>query len=140
MGELGLLAQELSDATMSVNRKLDARFVEAVNHRDVELAMACFVDSPGLVVVLDGNTLHGPAQVRQFLVEAFSTVRAVRLGIEQVSHFRLGETIFAAGNAVYESEAHRGKKAVLRGAWTDARQRIAGRWVYCVLHVTRLAG
>ncbi len=138
MGELGLLAQELSDAITAANRQLDSRFLEAMNNKDVESAMACFLDSPDLVVVLYGNALRGPAALRQFLSELFSKMRTIRLEINEVAHWSLGETVFAIGTATYEFEALDGAKSTLKECWTDARQKVASRWVYVLDHATQI--
>ncbi|MBZ5563470.1 MAG: nuclear transport factor 2 family protein [Acidobacteriia bacterium] len=138
MGDLGLLAQELSDAVMAANTRLDSRFVQAMSNKDVEGAMACFIDSPDLVVLLYGKLLRGSAAVRQFLTEMFSSVRGVRLEINEVTHWSLGETVFAVGTATYEFEALDGTKSTLKECWTDARQKVAGRWVYVLDHATQI--
>jgi ketosteroid isomerase-like protein len=138
MGELGLLALELSDAITVANRHLDSRFVEAMSNKDVEGAMTCFFDSPDLVVVLYRNVLRGPAAVRQFLTDLFSRTRAIRLEINEVSHWSLGETVFAAGIATFEMEAWDGTQSTLKECWTDARHRVAGKWVYVLDHATQI--
>ena len=138
MSELGLLAQELSDAVMAANKQLDSRFLTAMSNKDVESAMACFFDSPDLVVVLYGNLLRGPAAVRQFLMDLFSKMRAIRVEINEISHWSLGETVFAVGRATYEMEAPDGATSTLKECWTDARKKVAGRWVYVLDHATQI--
>ncbi len=138
MGDLGLLAQELSDAAMAGNARLDTRFCGAMSSKDIEAAMGCFLDSPELVVVLYGKVLRGPAAVRQFLTELFSSMRTVHLEIDEVSHWSLGETVFAVGTATYQLEALDGSKSTLKECWTDARQKVAGRWVYVLSHATQI--
>ena len=123
---------------MAANARLDSRFVQAISSKDVEGAMACFVNSPDLVVVLYGNALRGPAAVRQFLSDLFSRMQAIRLEINEVSHWSLGDTVFAVGTATYEMEALDGTKSKLKECWTDARQKVAGRWVYVLDHATQI--
>ncbi len=130
MTELGLLAQELNDAAMSANARLDDRFAEAMNNKDVEAALACFMDSPDLVVVICRRVLHGPAAVRQFLTELFSGMRAVHEEINEVDRWSLGETVFSVGTATYEFESLDGSRSTRKELWTDARQKVAGRWAY----------
>ncbi len=139
MGDLGLLAQELKDAVIAANRRLDSQFVRAMCSKDVEGAMACFIDSPDLVVMLYGRLLRGPAAVRQFLTEMFSNTRRVQGEINEVTHWSLGETVFAVGTATYEFEALDGTKSTLKECWTDARQKVAGKWVYVLDHATEIA-
>ncbi len=138
MSELGLLAQELSDAAMAGNARLDRRFCDAMSNKDVEGAMRCFLDSPDLVVVLYGKILRGPTAVRQFLVDLFSGMRTVHLEIYEVTHWALGETVFAVGTATYQLEALDGSKSTLKECWTDARQKVAGQWVYVLDHATQI--
>jgi len=138
MGELGLLAQELSDAVMAANARLDSRFCEAMNRKDVEAAMACFLENPDLVVVLYGKVLRGSAAVRQFLTDWFSGMRTVHLEIHELTRWSLGETVFAVGTATYEFEAHDGTRSTMKECWTDARQKVAGRWVYVLDHSTQI--
>ncbi len=139
MGELGLLAQELSNTVMAANARLDGRFCEAMSSKDIDGAMRCFLDSPDLVVVLYGRVLRGPAVVRQFLTELFSSMRTVRLRINEVTYWSLGEIVFAAGIATYELEALDGARSTLKACWTDARQKVGGRWVYVLDHATQIA-
>ncbi len=138
MSEIELLAQELSDAVMAGNARLDSRFCEAMSNKDVEGAMGCFLDSPDLVVVLYGKVLRGPAAVRQFLLDLFSSVRTIHLEINDVTHWGLGETVFAIGTATYKLEALNGRESTLRECWTDARQKAGGRWVYVLDHATEI--
>ena len=138
MSDLGLLAQDLNDAVMSANARLDSRFVQAMSNKDVEGAMACLLDSPDLVLVLFGKVLRGPAAVRRFLTELFASMRTVHLEINEVTHWSLGETVFAVGTATYEFEALDGARSTLKECWTDARQKVAGRWVYVLDHATQI--
>jgi ketosteroid isomerase-like protein len=139
MGDLDLLAQELSDAIMAANARLDRRFCEAMSNKDVEGVMGCLLDSPGLVVVLYGKVLRGPAAVRQSLTQLFSGVRTVHLEIDDVKHWNMGETVFAAGTATYDTEARDGTRSKLKECWTDARRKVGGRWVYVLDHATQIA-
>jgi ketosteroid isomerase-like protein len=138
MGELGLLAQELSDAVMTGNARLDRAFWQAMSDKDVEGAMRCFLDSPDLVVVLYGNLLRGPAALRQYLTDMFSRMPTVQMEINQVTHWVLGETVFAVGTATYLFEDPDGRKSTLKERWTDARQRVGGRWLYVLSHATQI--
>jgi ketosteroid isomerase-like protein len=138
MSDGGLLAQELNDAAMSANARLDCRFTEAMNSKDVDGALACFMDTPDLVVVLYGNVLRGPTALRQFLTGMFSSMRTVHGEINEIKHWSLGDTVFAVGTATYEFEDLNGAKSTLKERWTDARQKVAGRWVYVLDHATQI--
>ena len=138
MGELGLLAQQLSDARMAGSARLDARFCEAMSNMDVETVLDCFLDSSDLVVVADGNILRGQAAVRRFLTDLFRKSRNVHMQINEVTHWNMGETVLAAGSATFELEALDGSKSTFQGCWTDARQKVDGRWVYILNHATQV--
>jgi ketosteroid isomerase-like protein len=139
MGELALLAQELSDSIAVANRRLHDRFVEAMNGKDVECVMACFLDSPDLMVVLYGNVLRGPAALRRFLTETFIRIRTVHLEIDEVTQWRLGDTVFAVGTATYLFEALDGARTTVKERWTDARQKAVGKWVYVLDQATQIS-
>jgi ketosteroid isomerase-like protein len=139
MSEAGLLALELKDAVMAANARLDCRFVEAMNNKDVDGVMACFADSADLVVVIWGKVLRGPAALRLFLTEVFARMRTVNLRINEITHWDLGETVFAAGTATYEFETLDGSMSAVRECRTDARQKVGGRWVYVLDHATQIS-
>ena len=138
MSELELLAQQLVDAQAAGNAWLDARFCAAMNNMDVDSVMECFLDAPDLVVVC-GNVLRGPAAVRGCLVDLFSKSRSVCLTIDEVTHWNAGETTFSLGTATCELEAVTGTRSTFKECWTDARQKVVGRWVYILGHATRIA-
>jgi ketosteroid isomerase-like protein len=138
MSELGLLARDWSDAMIAANARLDRRFCEAMSNKDVGAAMACFLDSPHLAVVLYGQLLRGPAALRQFIADLFSNMKIVHFEILELTHWSLGETVFAAGTATYHFEALDGSKSTLKERWTDARRKVNGRWVYVLSHATQI--
>ena len=131
-------AQDLSDPVMAANLELDSRFVQAMCNKDVEGAMACLLDSPDLVVVLWGTVLRGREAVRQATTDLFAKMRSVHLEMNEVKHWSLGEMVFAVGIATYEFETLDGTKSTVKECWTDARQKVAGRWVYVLDHATQI--
>jgi ketosteroid isomerase-like protein len=139
MSELGLLAQELSDAVMAGNARLDGRFCEAMSNSDIDGIMACFLDSPDLVVVLYGRVLRGPASVRQFFADLFTNVMTVRLQVDKITRWSVGEIVFALGIRAYGFQALDGTKSMSKECWTDVRQKVEGRWVYILHHATRIS-
>lgn len=138
MSELALVAQELEDAVVAANALLDRRFGEAMNSRDIEAVMACFTRSPDLVVVLWGNILRGPEALREFLVRLFSSTRAIHGQVNEITRWQVGETVFAVGTATYQLEALDGSRSTLKECWTDARQKVSGRWVYVLDHAAQV--
>jgi len=131
-------AQELSDAVRTANVELDSRFVQAMSNKDVEGAMGCLLDSPELVVVLWGTVLRGPQAIRQSITDLFAQMRSVHLEINEVTHWRLGDAVFAVGTATYEFEAPDGTKSTVKERWTDVRQNVAGKWVYVLDHAAQI--
>ena len=138
MSELALVAQELEEAVLAANARLDRRFGEAMNAMDIESVMNCFSGSPNLVVVLWGNILRGPNAVREFFVRLFSSTRTIQGQVNEITRWQAGETVFAVGTATYELEALDGSRSTLKECWTDARQQASGRWVYVFDHAERL--
>ena len=108
-----------------------------MNNKHVEGAMRCFLDAPDLVVVLNGKVVRGPAALRQALADLFSSMRTVHVEIDGLYHWSAGNTVFAAGTAVYHSDAQDGRNSTLKEYWTNARQTVRGRWVYVLSHAAR---
>jgi hypothetical protein len=50
-------------------------------------------------------------QFQRPLTELFSSMKTVRLEIHEVTHWTLGETVFAVGTAMYEFEAPDGSRS-----------------------------
>jgi len=137
MTELGILAQERMEAIRAVNQQLDGRLAGAVDAMDVESAAECFHDSTDLVVVMGGAVLRGSAELRQFLVRMLSGARRARLNIAPVARYQVDDTVFALETATYELEKLDGEKVTWEERWLDARQNVAGRWVYTVLQASQ---
>ncbi len=137
MSELGLLTQERAEAIRAANQQLERRLTRAVEGMDVASAMACFLDSPDLIVVIDGAVLRGFAGLRQFLTQTWSGIKTLRLNIQPVARHQVGETVFALENATYECERSDGGKSVWEERWIDARQNVAGRWVYVLFQASK---
>jgi hypothetical protein len=138
MGDLELLAQELIDSVRTGNARLDTAFCKAMTSRDVDGALMCFLDAPDLVVVLYGSVLSGPAALRQSLTDLFSRVTTVHCEINEIKYWTMGETVFAVGKATYHFGAPDGSLSILEECWTDARQKVGGRWVYILVHTTQV--
>ena len=139
MNDPGLLA-EIADGSIAGNLRLDEGFLHAMNGRNIEGVMACFLNTLDLVVVLDGSVLQGPEALRRCLAELFAEVRTLHLDIIEISRWSIGETVFAVGIAKCQLEALDGSKRRLKVCWTDARRQVAGRWVYVLDHATNISG
>lgn len=137
MTEPGLVA-ELAEAPIAGNLRLDEHFLHAVNDKNVEGVMACFLGHPDLVTVLDGNVLCGPEALRRWLEAVFAKMRAVHLEINDISRWCIGETVFAFGTATCHLDAPDGTQCKRTKCWTDARREVAGRWVYIFHHASEI--
>ncbi len=129
----GLLA-EFADANIAGNLHLDEEFLQAMNDKDVHRIMACFFCSSDLVVVLHDRVLRGPDALRRFLAAWVTDIRTIRLNIDEVSRWLVGETAFAVGAATWELEHRDGAATVFKACWTDARRTVANRWLYVLNH------
>ena len=121
----------------TANNELDRRFLAAMAGKDVDGAMACFLDTPDLVAVLWGKEFRGPEQLREALVGLFSQYEEVSLSIDRVREFRSGDAVIAVGQATYTFKQD-GTKTKLTEIWTDVRREVNGRWVYVLDHAEAL--
>jgi len=115
------------------NNELDRRFLAAMSNKDIEAAMACFADSPDLVVVIWGNEFRGPQQLREAMLAVFGKYNEIKLSIDRVREFRSGDAVIAVGHATYEFK-QADVKTKLTEVWTDVRRKVNGRWVYVLDH------
>ena len=133
-----LSAQDLPKPINAENMDLDSRFVHAMNNKDIDGVMACFVDSPDLVVVLYGTVLRGPATLRQYLAGMFAFPGTIHGEITNISYWRSGEMVFAVGTATMTLTPTGGPPSTITEVWTDARRKVGGKWVYLLDHATQI--
>lgn len=119
------------------NNELDQRLVTAMSCKDIDGAMACFLDSPDLVAVLWGKEFRGPDQLRQAFAGLFSQYDDVSLSIDRVREFRSGDAVLAVGQATYTLKKN-GRQTKLTEIWTDVRRKVNDRWVYVLDHAEAL--
>ena len=117
----------------TANCELDRRFLGAIESKDVEAAMSCFLASPDLVVVLWGKEMRGPDQVHAALEQLFSSYDRVRLDIDRVTELPCGDAVIAVGQATYTLSKDRVVTRITE-VWTDVRRKINGNWVYVLDH------
>ena len=130
----------LTGADLLGNQELDRRFSEAMSQKNIEQVMSCFWDSPDLVFVdFEGNVVRGSDNVRKNLEQKFAQSESQRLVIDEISHIRAGESVFAVGTATYKMQAKDGTSQQITERWTDVRAKIDGRWVYAMDHIHLLA-
>jgi len=133
-------AKSLAGADLLANQELDERFVEGMSQKDIEQVMSCFWNSPELVLVdFDGNVFRGSDDVRKVLEQFFAQSESLRLVIDEISHIRAGESVFAVGTATYKMQAKDGTSQQITERWTDVRGKIEGRWIYVLDHTHLLA-
>ncbi len=133
-------ANLLSGADLLANQELDRRFTEGMSQKDIEQVMSCFWNSPSLIFVdFEGNLFRGPDDFRKVIEQMFDQCESLSLVIDEISHIRAGESVFAVGTATYEMKAKDGTIQQFKELWTDVRARVEGRWVMALDHVNVLA-
>ena len=115
------------------NYNLDRRFLAAIQRKDVDGAMSCFLDSSDLVVVLGGTEMRGPAQLRAAITKLFDDYEEIGLSIERVTEMPSGDAVIAVGQATC-TVTKSGQTARIAEVWTDVRRKVNGRWVYVLDH------
>lgn len=119
---------------------LDQRFTGGMSRMDIEQVMSCFWNSPDLIlVVYDGTVFHGFDSVRRAVEQMFAQCESLSLTIDEVSHVRQGESVFAVGTAIYEMKTNDGLSQKITERWTDVRRKVDERWVYVMDHAHALA-
>jgi len=133
-------ATSLSPADLLANQELDRRFTEGMSQKDIEQVMSCVWNSPDLILVdFEGNLFRGPDNFREVVEQMFAQCESLSLVIDEISHIRAGESVFAVGTATYEMQAKDGTIQQLKELWTDVRAKVEGRWVMALDHVHVLA-
>ena len=130
----------LSGADLLVQQELERRFVEGMSQKDVDKVMSCVWHSPGFVFVdFEGNVVRGPEDFRKVIEQFFAPNETLRLVVDEISHIRAGETVFAVGTATYTMQAKDGTSQQITERWTDVRVEVDGRWCYAMDHIHLLA-
>ena len=117
-------------------REMDQRVCDAFSRKDLEAAMACFWDSPDLVVILFGTVYRGTEAVREAVTKMFEENESINLVVDDVSHIRTGDDVLAVGTASYTLKPHDGPPRLIVERWSDLRRKIDGRWVMVIDHTT----
>ena len=118
---------------------LDQRFTGGMSRQDIEQVMSCFWNSPDLIlVVYDGTVFRGFDNVRKAIEQLFTQCETLSLVIDEVSHVRQGESVFAVGTATYQMKTNDGLSQKVTERWTDVRRKVDGRWVYVMDHAHAL--
>ena len=127
----------LGEADFSAAKALEQRFVDAMSNKDLDGVMACFWDSPDLVVILSGTVLRGTDAVRASIEQMFAQNESVKLTVNESFDVAAGDGIITVGTATYDLQpAGDGEPIQLVERWSDLKQKIDGRWVYVLDHVT----
>ncbi len=98
--------------------------------------MACFWNSPDLVVVLWGDVLRGADAVRNNIKRLFDQNQSVRLEVDEITHLLSGDGVVAVGTATFDLKPWNGSSQKIVERWSDLRRKIDGRWVYVLDHAT----
>jgi ketosteroid isomerase-like protein len=130
----------LTGADLLANQELDRRFTEGMSQKDIEQVMSCVWTSPGLIFVdFEGNVVRGSDNFRERIEQMFAQFESLRLVIDEISHIRAGESVFAVGTASYEMQMKDGTSQQITERWTDVRAKVEGRWVMALDHIHLLA-
>ncbi len=126
----------ISEGELAESKDLDRRFCEALGRKDLDAAMACFWDSPDVVVLIAGNVQRGPAAVRKGIRELFAQNESLRVEISEITYLRSGDGVIGVGTATFNLKPVNGKPEIMVERWSDLRRKIDGRWVYVLDHAT----
>lgn len=126
----------LTGEDLLANQELDRRFTESMSQMDLEQIMNCFWESPGLIFVdFEGNVFLGYENVRNVMEQFLAQFETVSLSINEIRHFRAGDTVLAVGIATYETQTKDGSFQEVTERWTDARLKVEKGWVYAMDHI-----
>jgi uncharacterized protein (TIGR02246 family) len=128
--------RSLTEAEMAEAKDLDRRFCDAMARKDLEAAMACFWDSPDLLVVLLGQVQRGPAEVREGIRKMFEQNESIKLEVRDITYVRSGDGVIGVGTATFHLQPAGGRRQLLVERWSDLRRKVDGRWVYVLDHAT----
>ena len=129
-------AISLTGEDLLANQALDQRFAEGISKKDIEQVMSCVWNSPGLVFVdFEGNVIRGSDNFRKVFEQMFAQNESLRLVIDEISHIRVGESVFAVGTATYTMQTKDGTSQQITERWTDLRTKVEGQWVYALDHI-----
>lgn len=128
----------LTDADLEEAKDLDRRFAEAWARKDLDAAMACFWDDPGLHVILNGEVHRGPDAVRAEIKQWMEQHDSMSVTADDVTYVTSGEDVIVVGTATYDPSPVGAPGTLLVERWSDLRRKVDGRWVYVLDHVTYL--
>ena len=114
------------------------RFTEAIANKDLDAFMECWWNSPDVTLVLEnGTVVRGWDNIRAGVEMLMDAHIELNLEVDEISRFRLGETVYAVGTATWTrtlKPEYGGETTVFTEHWTDAARQIKGQWVYVIDH------
>jgi uncharacterized protein (TIGR02246 family) len=129
-------AKTLTEAEITESKELDRKLSEAMSRKDLEATMACFWNSPDLLVVIDGDVRRGPDAVRNGFRQLFAQNESIKLEVNEISHVPTGDGVIGIGTATFDLQPAGGQRQLVVERWSDLRRKIDGRWVYVLDHTT----
>ena len=133
-------ATSLTGADLLVQQEVDRRFCEGMSQKDIEQVMNCVWDNPGLTFVdFEGLVVRGSDNFRERIEQMFAQFESLHLVIDEITHIRAGESVFAFGTATYTMQAEDGTSQQITERWTDVRAKVEGRWVMAMDHIHLLS-
>jgi uncharacterized protein (TIGR02246 family) len=124
----------LTPGEVAEAKELDRRFLDALNRKDLDAAMACFWNHPDVIFVAFGKVLRGIEAIRQFTAELFAQNVSLKVEAKEVTYLPTGDAVIGAGTAVFHLQPTKGPRRLMVECWSDLRRKIDGRWVYVLDH------
>jgi uncharacterized protein (TIGR02246 family) len=129
--------KSLSKADQAAVEDLAKRFVDAINRKDINGAMACVWNSPDMIFVSFGTVIRGYDGFRSSLENMFAQNEEINLAVREISYVPAGNSVMAVGTATFDLQPKNGGPRVhIAERWTDVERKIDGRWVYVLDHTT----
>ena len=128
----------LYNTDLAEMKELDRRLAEALSNKDIEAAMECFWNDPGLVLMLNGTIFRGPEAARAAIKEMFDQNESINVEVNEITHLPSGDGVVGVGTATYALKPMEGPRRLMVERWSDLRRKIDGKWVFVLDHTTHL--
>jgi ketosteroid isomerase-like protein len=128
----------LSRTDLAEIKDLDRRLAEALSKKDLDAAMQCFWNDPGLVLMLNGTIFRGPDATRAAIQAMFDQNESIKVEVDEITHLPSGDGVVGVGTATYDLKPVDGPPKLLVERWSDLRRKIDGKWVFVLDHTTHL--
>ena len=129
----GADSQEMAAAAHALQKQ----FIEAFNKRDVAAVMACYWNSPDLVVYSPDNLeARGWQAVQEAMQATFADLPDFTLEVLESQDMVAGEAVIGWGRWRMTITPPEAEAMVMDGRFTDVVAQRDGQWVYIVDHAS----